>query len=99
MISSRVEPWICGPSAVRARFPRRYLTMNAINAPSTPMKITPVKIETKMNASWTRCAFGECGSPGKNPPFPASATGTTTSAVRLVTSVARRARRTASGIV
>ena len=35
MISSRVEPWICGPSAVRGRLPRRYLMMNAISAPST----------------------------------------------------------------
>ena len=29
----------------------------------------PVKIEMKMKASWTRCAFGECASPGRNPPF------------------------------
>ena len=63
MISSRVAPWICGPSAVRARLPRRYLMMKAIRAPSTIRRSRPVKIETKMNALWTRCAFGECGSP------------------------------------
>ena len=57
--SSRVEPWICGPSAVRERLPRRYLMMNVINAPSTIRKMMPVKIATKMNALSIRCAFGE----------------------------------------
>jgi len=45
--------------------------MKTISAPSTITKITPVKIETKMNASLMRCAFGECASPGRKPPFPA----------------------------
>ena len=69
--SRRVEPWIWGPSAVRARFPRRYLMMKTIKAPSTIRKITPVKIETKMKALSIRCAFGEWASPGRKPPFPA----------------------------
>ena len=59
MISSRVEPWIWGPSADRGRLPRRYLIMNAISAPSTSRKMTPVKIATTMNVSLIRCAFGE----------------------------------------
>jgi hypothetical protein len=99
MISSRVAPWICGPSAVRARLPRRYLTMNAISAPSTIRKMMPVKIPTKMNASVTRFAFGEWGSPGRKPPFPARAVETSASAARLVTRTARTLRRTESGIV
>ena len=48
--SSRVEPCTCGPSAVRARLPRRYLTMKTISAPSTATKMMPVKIATTMNA-------------------------------------------------
>ena len=32
MISRRVEPWICGPSAVRARLPRRYRTTKTTSA-------------------------------------------------------------------
>ena len=71
MISRRVEPWICGPSTVRARLPRRYLMMKGIRAPSTITKITPVKIATKMKASSMRCAFGECASPGRKPALPA----------------------------
>ena len=98
-ISSRVEPWICGPSAVRARLPRRYLTMNAISAPSTIRKMTPVKIATKMNALSMRCAFGEWASPGRKPPLPAYATPVAARAIRVVPRVARAVRRTPSGIV
>ena len=68
MISSRVEPWICGPSAVARALAAPVLDDEARSArPRRSTKITPVKIETKMNASWMRCAFGEWASPGQEP--------------------------------
>jgi len=99
MTSSFDEPWICGPSTVRGRFPRRYLRMKMTSAASTPTKMTPVKIETKMNAVWTRWAFGECASPGKKPPLPAYAATVVVRATVLVARVARAKRRTPNGIV
>ena len=94
MISRRVAPWICGPSVDRGFLPRRYLMMNAISTPSTSTKITPVKIATKMNESSMRCAFGEWGSPGRNPPLPAIATVAVASAQRVETSVTNAILRT-----
>jgi hypothetical protein len=99
MISRRVAPWTCGPSAVRARLPRRYLMMNAISTPSTPTRTIPVKIATKMKASLMRCAFGECADDGRKPPFPASATEAAASATTLATRVVMAVRRTPVGIV
>jgi hypothetical protein len=69
--SSRVAPWSCGPSWLRGRPRRRYLTMNRIKAPSTRTKIAPVKIEIQTYESLIRFAFGECGVAGAKPPFPA----------------------------
>jgi len=58
-----------------------------------------VKIETKMNAVWTRCALGEWASPGRKPPFPAYAATVVRRATVLVARVARAKRRTPDGIV
>ena len=73
--------------------------MKAISAPSTITKISPVKIETKMNAEVMRCAFGEWGSPGRKPALPAYAIALVASATILVASVAKAVRRTPDGIV
>ena len=73
--------------------------MKKTSAPSTASRMVPVKIETRMNALWTRCALGECASPGRKPPLPADATTVVVRATAVVAKMARAKRRTPGGIV
>ena len=75
-ISSRVEPWSWRPSALRGRFPRRYLTMNAISAPSTPTKTMRGEDHDEAVAlADARARSARRPAAGATPPFPARAAG------------------------
>src|SRR6266508_6363013 len=91
--SSLVEPWICGPSAVRGRPRRRKRTMKTISPPSTSAKTSPAKIATSQYAPLMRLAFGDAGSAGPSPPFPASAEPVATSASIETTATTVRSLR------
>src|SRR5436190_19654520 len=66
-VSSLVAPWICGPSWLLLRRPRRNRTTKRINAPSTRTKITPVTIRITKYVWRIAFAFGDSGATGANP--------------------------------
>ena len=67
------RPWICGPSAVRVRRPRRYLMTNAISAPSTSTKIERREADDQPVGVADPLGVRRLGSGGAKPPFPAYA--------------------------
>jgi hypothetical protein len=70
--------------------------MNQTSEHCTSRKIAPVKIATHQKLSVIASAFGDCGSTGAKPPFPATASPADTSAARAMSA---RGRRTAAGIL